>query len=191
MDRWRSDWHDVEGRMKSRRSRYGVVSPQSRRDSHAEMGDERHGTDDDWQLEMVKKGHGRVQSIVIRRTTSDGRSLGMDGADDDDESEQKSTGAISLSEISSLTPKPAYSDQTTQTESVASSWASEGEDESDERDETPALEDDCAITTSSEADETEYGDLETEKTPTTPVKSAWQDLWEGLSSLAGMGDERF
>lgn len=184
MDRWRSDWHDVDGRMKKRRSQYGVVSPQNRRDSHAEGG---AGRDDDWKLETVKKGHGRVQSIVIRRTTSAGYPFGLDGADDS-EDESKAVSTASTDETAT-TARPAYADESTQTDSAPASERDSDFDDG-ESEEAPPLDDDCAITTSSEADETEYGDFE-EKTTALPAKSAWQDLWDGLSSLAGMGDERF
>lgn len=180
MDRWRSDWADVDGRMKRRRSRYGIVSPQTRRDSHAEAG----AVADDWQLRTVKRGHGRVQSIVIQRTTSAGYSLGLDGANDfEDEQIERLSYRTSSTNTSNSTQTAGYATQGTQTESAARS-----ELFSDDDCEMPALEDDYAITTSSEYDESEYRDFaEDEK----PVKSAWQDLWDGLSSLAGMGDERF
>lgn len=194
LDRWRSDWHDVDGRMKRRRSHYGVVSPQSRRDSHAESGADANARGDDWQLETVTKGHGRVQSIVIRRTTSAGYPLGLDGADDiEDEPSTLTAESPTAEETACSTPKPTYEDQSTQTASVPSAWLADDAVD-DEREEMPPLDDDCAITTSSEADETEYGNFVVDEEPVVRpslAKSALQDLWEGLSSLAGMGDERF
>ena len=187
MDRWRSDWDNVDGRMKKRRSKYGVASPQSRRDSIAESSAE-SVEDDEWQLRTVKKGQGRVQSIVIQRTTSDGFAFDLDGADDvENEMATRSATTEGSTRNVSPAPKGVYADHSTQTESVPLSWL----DGDDEETATPPLdEDDCAITTSSEDDETEYGDAAVEDdVEQPPVKSAWQDLWDGLSSFAGMGEE--
>lgn len=187
MDRWRSDWHDVDGRMKKRRNRYGVSSPQNRRDSHAE-GAKANGEDDDWQLKTVTRGHGRVQSIVVERVTSTGRPFDLDGAEKQMTEADATTNGLRVDVPSP--PKPGYADHSVQTESVPLSWIGD-DDDAEAQDDPPSLDEDCAITTSSEGDETEYDDLALEEKAAMPIKSAWQDLWEGLSNLAGMGDERF
>ncbi|KAK4508610.1 hypothetical protein PRZ48_002349 [Zasmidium cellare] len=71
MDRWRSDWQDVEGRFKRRRSKYGVSL--DRRDSMS-MSDAVSNDDGeaDWHLETVKEGRGRVTSLTIKRMGSSG-----------------------------------------------------------------------------------------------------------------------
>lgn len=71
MDRWRSDWQDVYGRFKRRRSKYGV-SP-DRRDSVSSAGSNDvpgSGEGVEWHLETVKEGRGRVTSLTIRRMDS-------------------------------------------------------------------------------------------------------------------------
>lgn len=69
MDRWRSDWQDVKGRFKRRRSRYGV-SP-DRRDSLSVDGEASPATGEaEWHLQTVKEGHGRVTSLTIKRMDS-------------------------------------------------------------------------------------------------------------------------
>ncbi|KAI7500992.1 hypothetical protein KC367_g3214 [Hortaea werneckii] len=68
MDRWRNDWQDVNGRLKRRLSRYGVLSP-DKRDHSLEKELQVRGQDlGDWQLETVReRSGGRVASLTIRR----------------------------------------------------------------------------------------------------------------------------
>ncbi|KAK4634114.1 hypothetical protein CLAFUW4_00583 [Fulvia fulva] len=68
MDRWRSDWQDVNSRFKRRRSKYGVTP--ARRDSVSTCSEISGSGEADWQLETVKEGKGRVTSLTIRRTPS-------------------------------------------------------------------------------------------------------------------------
>ncbi|EME49797.1 hypothetical protein DOTSEDRAFT_40950 [Dothistroma septosporum NZE10] len=69
MDRWRSDWQDVNSRFKRRRSKYGITP--NRRDSISTCSEVSGSGEADWQLETFKEGKGRVTSLTIRRT-SDG-----------------------------------------------------------------------------------------------------------------------
>jgi hypothetical protein len=96
--------------------------------------------------------------------------------------------------------RAAYADQTTQTSplpsSATSSWVLATRDENEIQSNTNL--DDCAITTSSEDNGNDSlsgiatdagGDDEVEvKTPTSPLRAAWHDLWDGLTNLAGMGE---
>ena len=98
--------------------------------------------------------------------------------------------------------KQTYSSQMTQTTPLpspaTSSWALASEYEYEE--EVQSYTNDCAITTSSEDNDDDSEDevsveLEAEEekevevtTPTSPVRTAWHDLWDGLTNLAGMGE---
>ncbi|KAI7194831.1 hypothetical protein KC352_g20975, partial [Hortaea werneckii] len=68
MDRWRSDWQDVNGRLKRRLSRYGVLSA-DKRDHNLEKELQVRGEDlGDWQLETIReRSGGKVASLTIRR----------------------------------------------------------------------------------------------------------------------------
>ncbi|KAI7086974.1 hypothetical protein KC356_g4512 [Hortaea werneckii] len=69
MDQWRNDWQDVNGRLKRRLSRYGVLSP-DKRDHSLEKELQVRAPQDlgDWQLETVReRSGGRVASLTIRR----------------------------------------------------------------------------------------------------------------------------
>jgi len=80
MDRWRSDWHDVERRVKRRSSRHRSVSAGDEGDT---LEQSLAGDSGDWQLETIKKRpHGRVSSITIRRLEDEERPMALDGAAD-------------------------------------------------------------------------------------------------------------
>ncbi|KAI7285091.1 hypothetical protein KC345_g1938 [Hortaea werneckii] len=68
MDQWRNDWQDVNGRLKRRLSRYGVLSA-DRRDHSLEKELQVRGEDlGDWQLETIRgRSGGKVASLTIRR----------------------------------------------------------------------------------------------------------------------------
>ncbi|CAK3897335.1 Hypothetical predicted protein [Lecanosticta acicola] len=85
MDRWRSDWQDVYGRFKRRRSKYGV-SP-DRRDSVSSAGTQDipgSGEGVEWHLETVKEGLGRVTSLTIRRMDGSCESIPAEAKSADD-----------------------------------------------------------------------------------------------------------
>ncbi|KAI7706672.1 hypothetical protein KC353_g12105 [Hortaea werneckii] len=68
MDQWRNDWQDVNGRLKRRLSRYGVLSA-DKRDHSLEKALQVRGEDlGDWQLETIRESSGgKVASLTIRR----------------------------------------------------------------------------------------------------------------------------
>ncbi|KAI7057112.1 hypothetical protein KC365_g14787 [Hortaea werneckii] len=68
MDQWRNDWQDVNGRLKRRLSRYGVLSA-DKRDHSLEKALQVCGEDlGDWQLETIRESSGgKVASLTIRR----------------------------------------------------------------------------------------------------------------------------
>ncbi|KAK5116085.1 hypothetical protein LTR85_009367 [Meristemomyces frigidus] len=91
MEHWRSDWHDVDARLKRRRSKYGgELTVDCRRDrNHKDdaigIGGEEGG---EWRLETIEAGRGgRVSSITIRRhdslRSSNPPAFGLDGAADE------------------------------------------------------------------------------------------------------------
>ena len=100
--------------------------------------------------------------------------------------------------------RAAYADQNTQTfplpSSATSSWVLANGDENENEEDIHANInlDDCAITTSSEDNGDSFSEISAHageideggnvKTPTSPLKAAWHDLWDGLTNLAGMGE---
>ncbi|KAI7240003.1 hypothetical protein KC330_g1560 [Hortaea werneckii] len=68
MDQWRNDWQDVNGRLKRRLSRYGVLSA-DKRDHSLEKALQVRGEDlGDWQLETIRESSGgKVASLTVRR----------------------------------------------------------------------------------------------------------------------------
>ncbi|RMX77808.1 hypothetical protein D0869_09586 [Hortaea werneckii] len=72
MDQWRNDWQDVNGRLKRRLSRYGVLSA-DKRDHSLEKALQVRGEDlGDWQLETIRESSGgKVASLTVRRVDRD------------------------------------------------------------------------------------------------------------------------
>lgn len=70
MDRWRSDWQDVDARFKRRRSKHGVSF--ERRDSISVSETASTSGEAEWHLETVKERRGRVTSLTIKRMGSSG-----------------------------------------------------------------------------------------------------------------------
>ena len=225
LDRWRSDWHDVEDRFKRRRKRYGVLEKTGRgsiMENDTEVDSEERS---DWELQTVKQGQGRVSSITIRRVSKTGIDWSEGEAHDEPESDSKlensekpvmsstdcktsDNESTHVSEIAkptmadigcqaafetpppSASSKPAYTDQSTQAnlpprleEVEMELFPDTTSDDTSDRDP-----DECAITTSPPSDdEGEYGDDELAPM----VKTAWQELCEGLANLAGVGEDRW
>ncbi|OTA32637.1 hypothetical protein BTJ68_07911 [Hortaea werneckii EXF-2000] len=68
MDQWRNDWQDVNGRLKRRLSRYGVLSADKRDHSLEKELQVRAEDLGDWQLETIReRSGGKVASLTIRR----------------------------------------------------------------------------------------------------------------------------
>ena len=186
MKRWRAALEDVEGRQRTKRD--SMLEPEEQEQN-------------DWQTDTVQKGRARVQIISQRRYSSreERQPSGPHRAADVDEpgTTVSSGGGLGISQpVSSLPQKGA--DQSTQTESpsIPLSWLiSDGEVDEQQHggaDLETHEADDCAITTASEDnDDIEEDDEDEEEEDLTPGKSAWQDLWDGLASLAGMGDDRW
>lgn len=99
-------------------------------------------------------------------------------------------------------PKPIYTDQPTQTTPLPSpansSWVLASEYDNEDEDGVRSYTNDCAITTSSEDNgDDSYSEVSTEvelkeeaevKSPTSQMRAAWQELFDGLTNLAGMGE---
>ena len=104
MHKWKSDWDDIDARLRGRRIRNHVTSVMAA-DTLGRREDGREANEEgDWKLDLSKKRKGRVQSITLRRT----QSLALDGANDEDgDILTESTFAIGS----------AYSQQGTPTES--------------------------------------------------------------------------
>lgn len=79
-EKWKSDWDDVDARLRGRREKHNVLSATPTKLIGREDG---KASDEagDWKLDTCKKRHGRVQSITIKRLSL----LGLDGTTDDDD----------------------------------------------------------------------------------------------------------
>lgn len=179
MDRWKSDWQDVDSRFRRRRSKYGVLSA-SGRDTNLEKELEAcEDEEENWRLETVKQGKGRVSSITIRRLSRSTNDYGLDGAEDDGEARTQSVKEFAAErkaaycEAGTQTDEPSRPSPEFQFEDSSYSIGKTYEDD----------EDDFAITSSSE------DGVEAPKLEEKPEKSAWQELCEGLSALAGLGED--
>ncbi|TKA61076.1 hypothetical protein B0A55_10263 [Friedmanniomyces simplex] len=187
-DRWHTDWHDVDARFRRRRSKHRVLSAEERERAPAtevsEQGAE--GEASDWRLETVRKMRGRVDSITITRRESGRQSVGLDGAaaerhedQDGSEAETRTYGVDQDCQTEPSKPLPKlYVSCGTQTD-TSLNYRDDADSDYDED------EDDCAITTSPGTPQQHSPVIQ----PTVaPAKTAWKELWEGLSSLAGMAD---
>ena len=215
MRRWDFEWEKVDARMRERRSRYRILSGSAGESGRGEIGLGVDAEAADWQLETVKEHDGRVQRITITRTDSERLRSGTDesvSGGQEPESAQEDHDAEGHSQLPTVTPmeqNPNYTSQSTQTDILSlgpppSSWLFPEEEEEDgAQHSAPNEDEDCAITTSSEDDneDDDYsfsstsadddGEAGVGEAPTSPLRIAWKDLWEGLSNLAGMGEDRF
>ncbi|KAK3072967.1 hypothetical protein LTR53_005878 [Teratosphaeriaceae sp. CCFEE 6253] len=205
-DRWHMDWQDVDARFRRRRGKYGVLSAEERQWQVEEQVGE--GEDSDWRLETVKEVRGQVDCITITRVTSSDRqsAFGVDGAADDkvvehheeagdeepvdeggppsDHNEDARSEEKVVDQASRKTfqePRvPLYADHSTQTppQDDGSSTYIEVDDD-----------DDCAITTSPPTPKPLSPVIQPLVAPADGGKTAWHELWEGLSEFAGMAEE--
>ncbi|KAK0257134.1 hypothetical protein LTR91_001529 [Friedmanniomyces endolithicus] len=186
-DRWHTDWHDVDTRFRRRRSKYGVLSTdETERTPATEKSQETAGNEkaDDWKLETVRKARGRVQSITITRRESGQQPVKPAGTADNGDEDQE------MSEVEEKTynnirnepsrlSRQSYSSSGTQTDTPPCA----PDDADGEYDDESV--DDCAITTSPGTPQQHSPVI---RPMVAPAKTAWKELWEGLSSLAGMAD---
>ncbi|KAK4953212.1 hypothetical protein LTR10_008918 [Elasticomyces elasticus] len=180
-DRWHTDWRDVDARFRRRRSKYGVLSAEERQRASKKASRPDEVEEDAWRLETVKKVRGMVDSITITRIES-GAHQPPPGPTDGVE-EQAEAGAEDVhTQPPSSAPKE-YASNGTQTEAESEPEAFEQDSEYDYEDD----ESDCAITTSPNTPE-QQSPVIRGMVPSSKTKTAWKELWEGLSSLAGMAD---
>jgi hypothetical protein len=210
MKRWQSDWEDVEKNMKGRRKHYDLFSDNGSKDDAGINGSavaNEGDTPSDWRLAMVKKGHGKVQQLVVTRVhaeTGEPFDEAEDLLEEDMTAHEELSVAENLPAVETIpeddvpdTPvENNYVHRSTQTEEdeveadSTASWLFVEEHLADQV--IPGAVDDCAITTSSEDnDEFPSSDDEADPSPRSPLQTAWQELWTGLTNLAGMGDDDF
>ncbi|KAF2479141.1 hypothetical protein BDY17DRAFT_327929 [Neohortaea acidophila] len=172
MGKWSKDWEGVGARMAKRRENAfgeGVNSSAG-------------GEGEEWQLETVKQedGKGKVASITVRRVEGSHQPPTLDDA------EIKEVGAAEIT-----LPTESEGEEVILIQEDAEG-AAEGAEEI-----THIEAIDCAITTSSDDDDEENDDTFTitrkgkAESVASGRKTAWQELWDGLAVLAGMGEERF
>ncbi|KAK5112156.1 hypothetical protein LTR62_004499 [Meristemomyces frigidus] len=185
MNQWRNDWYNVAARFRRRRSKYGL-------DQH----DDQVKADDDtpaiiaeggeWQLETIKRrgtGGNRINSITSRRLS---RTAQLDNTNNAEREPQ-----VYSTHASTIQPNLSRES--------GSSTVNE-DDIGDEDGEDAAS--DYAITTSPSTpnsaspllapqDSVSNKPLQTQLLPSPAArsKSAWKELWDGLSSFAGMASE--
>nr|POE96418.1 hypothetical protein CFP56_56468 [Quercus suber] len=184
MKSWRTDWQAVEKKFKRRLSSYSVLSTEDSKDLRSDSPVQHlaYDEEDDWHLESVKKDvQGKVQSITIRRLPS----LGQFPADQLSESiylthsightkEEVQGAPVKIVRAAPpALPRRPTRERSTQTPPSSSSSSSTGQQqpESNSSLSTPAVNPD-----------------EPTK-PQSQERSAWQDLWTGLSNLAGFAED--
>jgi predicted nuclease with TOPRIM domain len=210
MSAWEDAWLEIEQKMRERRTKYD--RPAEMESSFGQLFDvDDAGEDGDEIVEITEITHitetktavlGEDSAVGIEDTPSPPSA---------DSVQEEYIGTVQVNQstqtdkIYEERPEPqdtraAYADQTTQTSplpsSATSSWVLATRDENEIQSNTNL--DDCAITTSSEDNGNDSlsgiatdagGDDEVEvKTPTSPLRAAWHDLWDGLTNLAGMGE---
>lgn len=205
MSRWEEEWENIDQRMRERRSKYGL--PKETAESLRELLDlEDEDEDEEDLVEITEVTHVEDTQISV---------LGEDSAVGvEDEPSPKPTeqiiGVAQVDKGAQTEPIPSplpeeqskstYTTQATQTSPLpspaTSSWVMATHDDA----QSATHGDDCAITTSSEDNgDSSHSDISTyaggddggeveAKTPTSPVRQAWKELWEGLHNLAGLGE---
>ncbi|EMC96780.1 hypothetical protein BAUCODRAFT_70624 [Baudoinia panamericana UAMH 10762] len=187
LEQWRSDWRDVDARLRSRRGRYGVLSAEHR-DAMLKMDledNDEGGAESQWRVETVQEGQGRVSSITLRRFDAGDccspLKQQMDGTTEDSEASRRLTSNTSTPRPEPDKPSSNYVDSTTQTDPAG---LRDDDDDDDGYDDDNF---DCAITTSPSTPEQQLSPV---IQPLMALgKTAWSELWEGLEAVAGMGDE--
>jgi hypothetical protein len=219
MENWRDDWRDVEARFKQRRARYGVAAQGDMSDETASTGAEKDDDPKDWKVEVKKHGTRRVNSLTIRRVSSESE-LDEQHQVLDEESTPKKAPALDQSS----TPRPRLPSQAREQQQKDTPTATKTYVSQATQTTPPSISEelalsingsfspvanDCAITTSpsSHADEDEDEDnheesegedddeTSIEDKKTTPdlrkeqKRTALRELWSGLTDWAGLGDE--
>ncbi|KAF2766096.1 hypothetical protein EJ03DRAFT_191285 [Teratosphaeria nubilosa] len=215
MNGWRQDWHDVDLRLRWRRSQYSSYSSSdSERNSEADSKGTVLGEDGDWYVETVKEGKERVSSILIRRVDKDKSDQAKADADHPADEGMPMYTNQGCQTAGDSTPRASYSEQAIQTEptleprediyaqllpaaTVQTTLRLYTDDDSrsdafkgaEEDDVERADEDDCAITTSASTVQNSpvIQPAEEQRSDTPSRKSAWAELWHGLGQLAGTG----
>nr|POE90582.1 hypothetical protein CFP56_60195 [Quercus suber] len=180
MKSWRTDWRAVEHKFKRRLSRYGVLSrgdndQDLRSDSPVQhLAAYDNDDDDDWHLESVRKDvqGGKVQSITIRRLPAP-----VDQLDESIYLTNPPSVDKAPTPSSKRTPPPSpphvprlqTREQSTQTLHLAPP-ASSKQQQQQQQIEPPKH----SLNPSSSNHQT---------------RSPWQDLWTGLSNLAGFVED--
>ena len=186
MDRWHADWQEVDSRFKRRRNQYGVLPTlKSDDDSTADSVAESQTEDRvEWQLEAVKEKCGRVNALTIKRI--DGRSESEN--EREEQVEEDDDGEDTEEEDTILSPRE-YADQSTQTDSMLDHRIEPTHNAYD------PLDNESGLVSAEEKrnDDVQPQTVKSQKSRTkrrNSQKTAWQELWEGLSHLSGMSDEK-
>ncbi|KAH9819322.1 hypothetical protein Tdes44962_MAKER05268 [Teratosphaeria destructans] len=215
MNGWRQDWHDVDLRLRRRRSQYSSYSSSdSERTSEADLKGTVLGEDGDWCVETVKEGKERVSSILIRRVDKHMSNQAKADADKTGDESMPMYTNQGCQTAGEWTPRASYSEHAIQTDltlepredvhaqllSAATEQATvqlypDGDSRSDasegaEEDRVDCEdEDDCAITTSPSTmqDSPVIQPESAQHSNMLSRKSAWAELWHGLGQLAGTG----
>lgn len=189
---WRTDWQAVEHKFKSRLNDSGMFSKH-----HGELRSQPPveqcppNDDAEWHLETVQKDHGRrVQSITIRRLRSSSP-LPADQLQESTylaESPPIRVPTLQYAGQSTQTtpqapPAPHTVDQATQTEPASQQPAPNDAGDSDlsssEDDAGPTIVQPASLPSSTDSPVPQPAQK----------KTAWQDLWTGLTIIAGFVDE--
>lgn len=212
MSAWEDAWLEIELKMRERRTKYD--EPAELESNFEQLFDlDDAGEDGDEIVEITEITHVTETKTSVLAEDS---AVGIEDTPSPEPVQSVHEEYIGVVQIDKSTqtdkvfveyPQPpdtraAYSDHTTQTSALpspaTSSWVLASGDENEDDMHANTNLDDCAITTSSEDNGNDSvsdisgdagGDNEVEvKTPTSPLRAAWHDLWDGLTNLAGMGE---
>lgn len=171
IERWKSDWDDVDARLHSRRSRHSVVSTTPENLSAAARDSPPSESQGTWLLDTCERRQGRMNTITIKRLDPSSAN-GHDEEDDD-----------TLADDGHKDSPIMYSAQATQT-SEPFLTKSEWDDLVKSLDSADHISQDCPADESGSEDE-DRG-LETDSDDEPVRKTPWRELCDSLVSFAGM-----
>ena len=215
MSRWEEEWERIDQRMRERKSKYGLHKASESLRELLELEDAAEDAGEE-EEEVVETTEITQVEETVASVLDEDNAVGIkdeSSPEPIDSIEEEIIDVIQLDQGTQTEPtlssptlgegrKPAYTTQATQTSPLpspaTSSWVLANHHDA----QSATHHDDCAITTSSEdngassrSDISTYagddGEEVEAKTPTSPnpVRAAWNELWEGLHSLAGMRED--
>ncbi|KAI7343036.1 hypothetical protein KC320_g9358 [Hortaea werneckii] len=198
MDQWRNDWQDVNGRLKRRLSRYGVLSA-DKRDHSLEKELQVRGEDlGDWQLETIReRSGGKVASLTIRRV--EGAESAANGVVEiqaelgkaEEEEEEEEEGQMPSHPDQKSFPPAGASEKGCQTEDQYNTNYVEQGSQTDRIPPVPTIDQDIKTEALNNSDISTSTDLSTSLSPSNPAPSYHDEATQTDVSLASLLPPRY